>query len=266
MIPSRLLVAALLFATGLPYAIAQDNDTFPGAPRFFLFVRQQIKMGRTAERQKLEVAAAQGFSSVNAPIHWIEAESISGQPEALFMDPFESFEELESAFPTLGRLYGQHPELGRIQQQIEELLQSSASVIAARRDDLSPGSADLSKARFVRLTVLHGTLSAEDRDAAVLQDCRCLVYEVNAGAQQPSWILLQTLRSLADADDILASEITNRARSDRANAFQRESNLYMIHPEMSHVSHEMAAGDPEFWKTKPSSPPAKMPAPVVKNK
>ncbi len=257
----KLAIACLLLATMSVVCPAQDPETAAGAPpRYFMFVHQQFKPGKAAERSKLEISAAQGFDSVNAPPHWIEAESLTGPPQALFMNPFESFEELEAAFPALNRIYSQHPELGRIQQQIEDLIESSKIIIAVRRDDLG-GTADLAKARYVRLTVLFGQLTSEDRDSAVLSDCRCVVYEVNSGAQQPAYVLLQTMHSLSEADDVVASQANNPGRSDKAGAFPRESNIYVIHPEMSHVGYDLAVGDPSFWKARMPverpSPPAK---------
>jgi hypothetical protein len=56
-----------------------------------------------------------------------------------------------------------------------------------------------------------------------------------------------------------SAQATHRADQIARDAYlSTESNLYVLSPEMSHVSREFAAGDPQFWS--PKSPPAAIPA------
>ncbi len=65
--------------------------------------------------------------------------------------------------------------------------------------------------------------------------------------------LLYWRRSLREAEgEEAASRMEQIAKDAYANT---ESNLYVISPEMSHVSKEFAEGDPEFWFPKRLVPP-----------
>ena len=70
--------------------------------------------------------------------------------------------------------------------------------------------------------------------------------------------VIEPLKSLQDVDKRIEIqrkaeqgwEQTDRKRVDeitRDAYLSIESNLYVIHPEMSHVSREFAAGDPGYW-------------------
>lgn len=248
----------LLLAAFVTVVAAQDEDAPPPAPpRYLLLVHQQTSPGKTGERQRLETASAQAFERFNVPIYWIAAEALTGRPHALFLDPFESFDELEKALPQLARLHAQHPEVAKLKEGVDDLLVDTRTMVAVRRDDLTRGTADLSKAHFLRVTIVQGT-------ADVVQDfneCNCAVYELTAGTSLPAFAVVHTMPSLGDEEDVLGrrqgrespSEGEKRTVSTSSAPFQ--SDLYVISPGMSHVPADLAAGDPGFWKQK-ATPPA----------
>ncbi len=145
----------LLFACVLRgSAQAEDFPTIAGAPpKLLVLVHQEFKFGKAAERRKIEVAISRACDQLAVPNSWIDLESISGQPEALFFDPFDSFEQLDTAFTVWGRLFAAHSELARMQEEIETLVSAERTIIAVRRDDLGyrSQSIDFSKARFMRV-------------------------------------------------------------------------------------------------------------------
>jgi hypothetical protein len=239
-----------------------------------LLVYQQMLPGKASERQRLEVDTARRFDELNVPITWIELEAVTGPPQALFFDRASSFEELDRAGAVLGNTFATHPELAQQQQQIEERLASSRTVVALRRDELSFGleRLDLTKARYLRITVVS-LRPGRERDFAEVENSRHAattradgdsagaVYEVNAGLEQPTFLMVEPLRSLQDVDKGI--EIQRRAQlgvdeGDRKRLdniareayLSVESNLFVIHPEMSHVSREFAAGDAGYWVRK----------------
>lgn len=246
---------------------AQGPKPSPGAPpKVLLLVQQQMLPGKAAERQRLEVETSRRFDEFNVPITWIELEAVTGPPRALFFDPASSLEELDRAGAMLANVFSARPELAQQQQQIEERLASSRTVVAVRRDELSFGAEriDLTKARYLRITVVslrpgreRDFAEAETRRRAGADSARA-VYEVNAGLEQPTFLIVESLRSLQDVDKGLeiqrkeeqGLEAGDRKRIDeilREAYVSIESNLYAIHPEMSHVSKEFAAGDPGYW-------------------
>src|SRR5260370_7617059 len=66
-------------------------------PKILLLVHQEFRFGKAVERQKLEAAISRACEHLNVPNDWIDLESISGPPEALFFDPFDSFEHVDTA-------------------------------------------------------------------------------------------------------------------------------------------------------------------------
>ena len=275
------LLATLLLLTCASMASAQDESPNPAGapPKMLLLVHQEINFGRAAERRKLEIASAHAYDQWKVPISWIDLESITGPPQALFLDPLDSFEELDKDFAVFGHLFAAHPELAHMQEQIEALLSSETTQIAVRRDDLGyrPQSIDLSKARFLRVLEvrLHPGYESEFAEAfrllaeayeKVNTDTPWVVYHVNVGAPSPTFLVFVPLHALMQNDDLLywrrslreagGEETVQRIEQITKDAYaSTESNLYVISPEMSHVSREFAAGDPEFWLSKPASAP-----------
>jgi hypothetical protein len=255
---------------------AQAQKDAPGAPpKVLLVVYQQTLPGKAGERQRLEVETSRRFDELDVPITWIELEAVTGPPQALFFDPADSFAELDRAGAMLARTFATYPELAEQQQQIEERLSSSKTVVAVRRDELgyNPERMDLSKARYLRISVVS-LRTGHERDFAEAwkilasppgvdrASVMSAVYEVNSGMPQPTFLVVESLRSLADADrrldtDRHAQQNLSETERSRVEQIGREayvsveSNLYAVHPEMSHVSKEFASGDPAFWKPTP---------------
>jgi hypothetical protein len=289
-LPATLLVLA---CASIAYAQNEPLPNPSGAPpKMLLLVRQEIQLGKAGERRKLQVASARAYDRLDVPLSWLDLESISGPPEALFFDPLDSLEQLDQDFDIFGQLLAAHPELARTQEQIEALLSSESTLIAVRREDLGyrPQSIDLSKTRFMRLLEvrLHPGFEPEFVEALKIlaeayekinADGPWIVYQVNVGAPSPAFLVFAPMRALKQDDDLLDWR-KNLREAEGEETYQRleqiakdayattESNLYVISPEMSHVSNEFADGDPQFWFAKPSEvskpPVRKAPAPNPK--
>src|SRR6266571_1417323 len=251
------LLATLLLLTCASMASAQDESPNPAGapPKMLLLVHQEINFGRAAERRKLEIASAHAYDQLKVPISRIDLESITGPPQALFLDPLDSFEELDKDFAVFGHLFAAHPELAHMQEQIEALLSSETTQIAVRRDDLGYES-EFAEA-FRLLAEAYEKINT---------DTPWVVYHVNVGAPSPTFLVFVPLHALMQNDDLLywrrslreagGEETVQRIEQITKDAYaSTESNLYVISPEMSHVSREFAAGDPEFWLSKPASAP-----------
>ena len=170
-----------------------------------------------------------------------------------------------------GPIYSAHPELGRLQAQINAALVSQRTVIAVRRDDLSyrANRIDLSKARFVRVLEVRLHPGRENDFAEAFKKLSAayekiesglpwVVYQINLGMPSPTFLAFVPMIALGQNDDLL--KIRERLHSAEGEAAERmqqiareayastESNLYSIKPEKSHLSKQFAAGDPEFWK------------------
>lgn len=263
-----------------------DESPNPAAepPNMVVLVHQEYRFDKQSERQKLEVAVARACEHLDVPNDWIDLESVSGPTEALFFDPFDSFEQVDTAFADWPRIYAAHPELARAQQELRSLVTAERTIIAVRRDDLGyrPQSIDFSKARFLR--VLEVRLNpGHERDFVeafrilsaayekIKADTPWVVYQVNVGMPSPAFLVFMPLRELRQNDDLLnwrkdlreaegEDAVNQTAQIAREAYAATESNLYAISPKTSHVSRDFADGDPDFWSTKPPSAGAK-PAP-----
>jgi hypothetical protein len=281
-----LAMIVLWFVCALNASAQVDEAPNPAAapPNMLLLVHQEFRFGKEGERQKLGVAISRACDHLKVPNDWIDLESISGPPEALFFDPFDSFEQVDTAFADWPRIYAAHPELARAQEELRSLVAAERTIIAVRRDDLGyrPQSIDFSKARFLR--VLEVRLNpGHERDFVeafrilsaayekIKADTPWVVYQVNVGMPSPAFLVFMPLRELRQNDDLLnwrkdlreaegEDAVNQTAQIAREAYAATESNLYAISPKTSHVSRDFADGDPDFWSTKPSSAGAK-PAP-----
>jgi hypothetical protein len=277
LLPSVLLLFACV--SGVSAQDPSTPNTAGAPPKMLLLVHQEIQFGRAAERRKLEIASARAYDRLKVPLSWIELESLTGPPQALFFDPFDSFQDLDSDFVVFGQLFASHPEVAHLQEQIEAVVAAQTTEIAFRRDDLGyrVQSIDLSKARFFRVLdvrVHPGFESEFVEDFKLLAeayekinaDTPWVVYQVNVGSPSLGFLVFVPMNSLKQNDDMLnwrksirdaeGEDVATHREQIAREAYERmESNLYVISPEMSHVSSDFAEGDPEFWSPKASAAP-----------
>jgi hypothetical protein len=283
----RVILSTALFSVVCPAFLSaqvEESPNIAGAPpKVLLLVHQEFKFGKAGERQKLEVAVSRACDHLNVPNDWIDLESLSGPPEALFFDPFDSFEHLDTAFADWERIFGTHPELARMQEELKALVTNERTIIAVRRDDLGyrPQSIDFSKARFLRVLEVRLNPGHESDFVEAFRilgaayekikaDTPWVVYQVNVGMPSPAFLVFMPLRALKQNDDLLnwrkslreaeAEDAVHQTEQIAREAYAgTESNLYVISPETSHVSKDFAEGDPDFWS--PHRPVAPKPSP-----
>jgi hypothetical protein len=267
------VIAAALTLTLATLAAGQMKEPAEPAtapPKLLVWVYQKFSFDKAADRDQLEIALARACQKLEVPNSWIVMESITGEPEVLSFDPFDSFKQTERPIVEWGTIYATHPELGRLQAQINAALVSQRTVIAVRRDDLSyrVNRIDLSKARFMRVLEVRLHPGHENEFAEAFQklsaayekmesDLPWVVYQVNLGMPSPTFLTFVPMKAVGQNDDLLKirerlhaaeGEAAERTQQIAREAYARtESNLYSIKPEKSHVSKEFAAGDPEFW-------------------
>jgi len=277
-----------------PILLAQDQkaaNPYTASPNVLLLAHQEILPGKTSARQKLEATKSRLCDRFDVPSHWIRLQALTGSSEALLFNPFESFEDMEQSQVNWRQFYAAHPDLLRMQEEIDAQVGSERTIAAVRRDDLGylAESIDLAETRFmrvleVRLFSAHETDFEEaikiliDANTKIKADMPWVVYQVDLGTSSPTFLIFVPMSALAQNDDLLSlndslSEAEGEQSIDRLKQIARESyastesNLYAIRPEMSHVSKEFAAGDPDYWRPrtetngepewKPSEKPAK---------
>ena len=264
----------LIVASGVAGQAPTSTESATAPPKLLVLVYQKFAFDKASDRANWEVAMARACQKLALPNSWILMESVTGEPESLSFDPFDSFAQMEKPFAEWGPIYAAHPELGRLQTQINGALTSQRTVIAVRREDLSyrANRIDLSKARFMRVLEVRLHPGRESEFAEAFQklsaayektesDLPWVVYQVNLGMPSPTFLVFVPMKAVRQNDDLLnRRESLRAAEGEAAERMQQiareayastESNLYSIQPEESHVTKEFAAGDPEFWTPKP---------------
>jgi hypothetical protein len=267
MIAKFIAVAAvftLTIASSTGQTKAAEAATAP--PKMLVLVYQRFSFDKASDREEWELAMTRACQNLALPNSWIMLQAVSGEPEALSFDAFESFAAMEKPGAEWGAIYAAHPELARLQAQINAALTSQRNVIAVRRDDLSyrQNRIDLSKARFLRIVEVRLHPGREKEFAEALQGLSAayekidslpwVIYQVNLGMPSPTFLALVPMTALGQNDDFLKSQAESESAMQQMarEAYERvESNLYSVRPDQSHVSKEFAAGDPEFWTPKP---------------
>jgi hypothetical protein len=275
------LIAAAAFTLTIASVVAgQTKEEFvesaTAPPKLALLVYQRFPFDKTSDREKWEIAVARACQKLQVPNSWIDLEPVTGGPEVLWFDPFDSFEHVGKAFAEWGPIYAANPELGRLQAQINAALVGQRTLIAVRREDLSYGAnrIDLSKARFMRVLEVRLHPGRENDFAEAFQklsaayektdsDLPWVVYQVNLGMPSPTFLTFVPMKTIGQNDNLLKRrEGLHAAEGEAAERIQQiareayastESNLYAISPEKSYVFKEFAAGDPEFWTPKPQA-------------
>ena len=278
MIANLIAAGAALTLTIAGVVAGQTSEATPetAPPKLLVLVYQRFSFAKANDVGSWEIATARACQSLEVPNSWIVMESITGEPEVLSFDPFDSFAQLDKPVAEWGRIYATHPELGRLQAQITSALTSQRTLIAVRRDDLSyrANRIDLSKARFMRVLEVRLHPGHENEFAEAFQkltaayekiesDLPWVVYQVNLGMPSPTFLAFVPMKAVGQNDDLLnIRERLHAAEGEAAERMQQiareayastESNLYSINPEKSHVSKGFAAGDPDFGTPRPQA-------------
>jgi len=280
---ANLIAAGVALTLAMTAVVAgQTNESTPetAPPKLLVLVYQKFSFERATDLDQWEIAVARACQELDVPNSWVVLEAVTGEPEVLSFDPFDSFAQLDKPVAEWGRIYATHPELGRLQAQITAALTSQRTLIALRRDDLSyrANRIDLSKARYMRVleVQLHPGRESEFAEAfqkltaayeKVESELPWVVYQVNLGAPSPTFLAFVPMKAVGQNDDLMQTrERLHSAEGEAAERMQQiarkayastESNLYAVNPGKSHVTRGFAAGDPDFWT--PSAQPAATP-------
>lgn len=270
----RVLTASLLYA-GASLILAQEPSNIM---RIF---REDIKSGRSAAHEKVEMAYVRAFSKSKYP-SYLALESMTGQNQAWFLERHDSYATIGEAV----QIADAEPLKSTLQQldaQDGEQRSGDRGMIAAYQKDLSylPVAANLARARFVTVSMMR-IRPGRNADFAEMRKLlnaafqktgsqrRRVVYSVTSGAPTGTYLIFSAMDSLK-AMDPDPSPITMTAAFGAANleryqklladiAISNENTLFSVNPRMSNPPKEFITADPDFWTPKPK-PVAAKPAP-----
>ncbi len=268
-------IAIAVIATLMP-AWAEDPGTHP-PPNYIQIYREMVKPGKGPAHEKLEANWPKAFKSAKMNNYYVGMAAITGPSEAWFISGYPSMEaweqetKAEEANPTL------NSELNRLQGIDGDLLDSTRSVVAKYRPDLSYGAnINLGAYRYFYVTTVRvkpGTapkfVEARKMVKAAHEQAKMTdgfaIFEVVSGMPTPTYLLFIPLKSLKDVDEFpkmhesaaykeaMGGEQGDAKMAEYAAAsiMNIESSIFAFNPKMSNASPQMASADAEFWNPKP---------------
>jgi hypothetical protein len=261
------LVASMVLAGCLPMA-AQNVTATPETgvtPSALLLYRADLLPGKEAAYEQAEAEIVRGYASAKIPVYWSALQSVTGTPHVLYFDGFDTFADIERAGADVAQGLDAHPEIGTLQQKLQDLISGMRTIMAFRRDDLGYrlNKIDLAKAHFVRVSILGFRAGYEDDFAEAVRararmyetndiDTPWMIYQVHSGLPLPTFIEFQPMNSLSEIDDALDRNKKGHhpgdARQLSSQKWIKEADLsidiqvYSVSESMSHLSALNAPG------------------------
>jgi hypothetical protein len=252
-------------------------------PSVLRLVSQEATIARNSEKEKLRTAMSRACDRLEAPSSWIDLQSLSGSAETVLFEPFDSYQQWEQSLAEWSEFYIRHPDVARLQEEIDRISGGERKTFALRRDDVGylADTIDLSEMHYMRVLEVRLFAGHEDEfveslgalsDAykKVQADTPWVVYEVDMGTNTPTFLIFFPLASLAQNDNLLSTRgalldaqggeaVEHAKQVARESYASTQSTLYAVRPALSHVPKEFAEGDQDFWRpplapgSKPSS-------------
>jgi hypothetical protein len=270
-------LAPLVFLIGVLPASAQPAAS-SGPPKILQIFREEVKPGKTAAHQKVEVGWPRAFAQAKWPVYYLAATSVTGPSEAWFLTGYPSYAAYEADQQNLEKASALFAETQRLSALDGELLTQGRGMLATFRDDLSYNTGgNLAKMRYFTITVTrvrpgHDAEFVEGRklvkaahEKAGLSD-PAAIYQVTAGAPGGTYLVLVARASLEELDrneaihgDAYRQALGGEAGQKRLAELQSsallssDSNHFAFSPAMSYASPQMIAGDPAYWTPKPAA-------------
>jgi hypothetical protein len=270
-------LAPLAFLIGVLPAVAQPAAS-SAPPKILQIFREEVKVGKTAAHQKVEVGWPKAFAQAKWPTYYLAATSMTGPSEAWYITGYASYAAYETDQQNLEKASALFAETQRLSALDGELLTQGRGMLASFRDDLSYNTGvNLAKMRYFTISVArvrpgHDAEFVEARktvktahEKAGLPD-GAAIYQVTAGAPAGTYLVLVARASLEELDrsdaihgDAYRQALGGEAGQKRLAELQSsallstESNHFAFSPAMSYASPQMIAGDPAFWSPKPAA-------------
>lgn len=278
-----LLVASVALSAGISQAQAP-----PTKPASVLKIyREEVNVGKSTAHGELEKKYVETFRKAGWPVNYIALASVTGPPEAWFLEGYPSWEAIGKADASMEK----QPALEKAVQELGEkdaaFVGKMTTIVARYRDELSlrADTSKLPKSRYMAVTTVRVKPGMTDEfeeaakilvgafDKAGIPDVRYAAYQVSSGQAGPAYIVFRPMASLAEMDpsytDALKKAAGDEAWKRRMALIKEcyagsEMRVFSLSPKMSYVSKEFAAGDPAFWTPAPPAAAAAAPKPDKK--
>jgi hypothetical protein len=271
-----LLVLPSLLCIGAGAVLAQGQPLPTSQPQLLTIYREQVKVGRAAEHERIEAGWPAAFAKAKSPTYYLAMTSLTGPGEAWFLTPSASNAAIAEDMKRETSDTVLAAELARLSRADGEVLNDWRIIQAVARPDLSHGAfPDLAKVRFWEVTTFRvrpghvadfesaaKAYGASAERAAPGYGYR--IYEVTAGMPQPTFLVFATVESYAQFDNMVANgqktmqgftpdEMATVQKFSTDALLSQETNRFALNPTMSYVAAETRATDLAFWTPKRSA-------------
>ena len=269
-------VMAAVFST-YAVSVAAQGGLPTSQPSYLTIVREEVKLGRTADHERIEAGWPAAYEKAKSPDYYLAYVSTTGRNEAWFITPYESHKAMGDSMKRESDDALLSAELKRLQRADGDVLTNLTTIQAMGRKDLSIGAfPDIAKTRFVEITIFRvrpGHERGFDEAAKAYgsaakrtsPNTSFRVYEVMAGVPGPTYLVFSSTESFADFDRTTAEgmDIMKRASAEERNALEKfsadglvnvETQRFRIDPAMSYMPKEIRTSDPAFWMPKKPAP------------
>jgi len=149
-------------------------------PSTLLLYRADLVSGKETAYEQTESQMVRAYADARIPIYWSALQAVTGSPHMLYFDGFDNFADIEKSGTDLAQGLDAHPEIGGLQQRLADLVASTRTVLAFRRDDLGyrVNKIDLAKANYVRVSIFQFRAGYEEEFAEAVRT-RARMYETN---------------------------------------------------------------------------------------
>jgi len=270
-----LLLTVLLGATSL-LTVAQEEKP-SGPPPLLQIIREDVKPGKSAAHEKIEAGWPAAYGKYNVKSYWVGGTPLAGQSEAWFIVALSGVGEMEDINKQTSANKAMSAELTRLSMADADMISNSRSMLASYAPDLSyKPEFNIGEYRYLMVDTIRVRLGHGDQFGALRKainaahekaglDEHMLVYFATMGAPAGTAFVFQPLKSLHEFDGMgkshgqgstyyqtVGDEGRKQARDFALNdelLFERQ--VIALNPMMSHVSEQVMAKAPDFWKTKP---------------
>ena len=282
-----LIAFCLLLIQPLQNASQTAARTTP--PKVLLVVREDIKTGKMQAHTGEANGVVNIWARAKSPHHRLAMVPVAGnENEVTYLWPFDSFASLEKSIADLDRIatVTHKIDFDRIQNRGEDYHSAQRDSVAILREDLSynPG-ADMPNMRFMRMQTVRvkpGKIRDYEEARRIIKaahekariDENMAVYQLVGGASAGTYLVFIPWRSLdglgtiphgKDYWDAMGND--NREKLDKLTSeavMTDDVNIYAFNPQLSYVTTQFVAANPDFWTLKTMNVAAAAPVLPVK--
>ena len=186
-------------------------------PKLLTIVREEVKVGRSAEHARHEAGWPATYEKVKSPDYYLAMTSLTGPNEAWYISPWESHAAIATSMKRDDKNPVLSAELDRLALADAEYISAVRTIQAQARTDLSVGAfPDLAKARFFEIRTTRVRHGHEGQFEAASKAYRAAmkriaskfsfgVYEVIAGMPTPTFLIITSVEDYAEFDGLAAA-------------------------------------------------------------